>query len=153
MWKSALADATGICRSWIQNFESKTGAKSPIGHRTTGEAARALRLSHWHSGQPNQGYSYKDLLLFDALTESLRIELVEQPVKVSDMQLLGGLPADMRDQIAADESLLQLPSALQLLTPERTCGIFNIKLMKCGGIQAAQDADAAIRWNRPDVGL
>lgn len=88
---------------------------------------------------PNQGYSYKDLLLFDALTESLHIELVEQPVKVSDMHLLSGLPADMRDQIAADESLLQLPSALQLLTPDRTCGIFNIKLMKCGGIQAAQE--------------
>lgn len=88
---------------------------------------------------PNQGYSYKDLLLFDALTESLHIELVEQPVKVSDMPLLSGLPTDMRDQIAADESLLQLPSALQLLTPDRTCGIFNIKLMKCGGIQAAQE--------------
>ncbi|HPH20557.1 MAG TPA: dipeptide epimerase [Haliscomenobacter sp.] len=88
---------------------------------------------------PNQGYSYKDLLLFDALTERLRIELVEQPVKVGDMPLLIGLPADMRDQIAADESLLQLSSAHQLLTPDRSCGIFNIKLMKCGGIQAAQE--------------
>jgi len=88
---------------------------------------------------PNQGYSYRDLLLFDALTESLQIELVEQPIKVADMSITSGLPADMRDQIAADESLLDARSAHKLLVPERSCGIFNIKLMKCGGIQGAQE--------------
>jgi L-alanine-DL-glutamate epimerase-like enolase superfamily enzyme len=119
--------------------------KVKLGHNLQQDIERLVKLRERFGYEigirvdPNQGYSYKDLLLFDALSESLRIELVEQPVKVSDMPLLSGLPAEMRDQIAADESLLDLHSAHQLLNPYRTCGIFNIKLMKCGGIQAAQE--------------
>src|SRR5206468_7134662 len=37
-----------------------------------------------------------------------------------------------------DESLHDEQDALELVRPTRACGIFNIKLMKCGGIQPAR---------------
>lgn len=47
------------------------------------------------------------------------------------------LPEEVRARIAADESLLSESDALRLVTPPRACGIFNIKLMKCGGVYPA----------------
>jgi L-alanine-DL-glutamate epimerase-like enolase superfamily enzyme len=44
------------------------------------------------------------------------------------------LPASLRRVSAADESLLRPGSTLDLLSLPRPFGIFNIKLMKCGGI-------------------
>lgn len=44
------------------------------------------------------------------------------------------LPKNIRRISAADESLLCPSSALDLFHPPRPFGIFNIKLMKCGGI-------------------
>ena len=40
--------------------------------------------------------------------------------------------------MAVDESLLDEADALELVRPSPACGIFNIKLMKCGGIQPAR---------------
>jgi L-alanine-DL-glutamate epimerase-like enolase superfamily enzyme len=52
------------------------------------------------------------------------------------------LPDEIRQVIAADESLLTPKSALDLVKPPRASGIFNIKLMKCGGVsQALKIAD------------
>src|SRR5260370_11637588 len=47
------------------------------------------------------------------------------------------LPEAWKERIAADESLLDDRDALALAAPPRACGIFNIKLMKCGGIRPA----------------
>lgn len=44
------------------------------------------------------------------------------------------LPAEIRKILAADESLLTPKSALEIVKPPVATGIFNIKLMKCGGI-------------------
>ena len=47
-------------------------------------------------------------------------------------------PVDLSaERIAADESLLNEEDARWLAAPPRACGIFNIKLMKCGGIRPA----------------
>jgi L-alanine-DL-glutamate epimerase-like enolase superfamily enzyme len=48
------------------------------------------------------------------------------------------LPERIRERIAADESLLSEKDARALAEPPRACGIFNIKLMKCGGITPAR---------------
>src|SRR5260370_32246155 len=47
------------------------------------------------------------------------------------------LPEAWKERIAADESLLDDRDALALAALPRACGIFNIKLMKCGGIRPA----------------
>ncbi len=85
----------------------------------------------------NQGYSVEETQRFFAETGALNIEFIEQPVKAGAIDDLRQLPSDLRDRIAADESLLGPADALRLATPPRPAGIFNIKLMKCGGIWPA----------------
>jgi L-alanine-DL-glutamate epimerase-like enolase superfamily enzyme len=87
----------------------------------------------------NQGYDLQQLQQFIHKTQDLSIELIEQPMKVGKENELAGLDAKDRKKIAADESLLDAASALQLAHPPTPFGIFNIKLMKCGGIRGARE--------------
>lgn len=95
----------------------------------------------------NQGYSPEEVARFFRETASLDLELLEQPVKAAEFVAVRKLPEQIRNRIAADESLLDEKDALALAAPPRACGIFNIKLMKCGGIRPALSiaaiADAA----------
>ena len=84
----------------------------------------------------NQGYATDQVVDFFTQIESLNIELVEQPTAVGQEKKLLTLPYYIREQIAADESLKDLETALFLGGTKRV-GIFNIKLMKCGGIREA----------------
>ncbi len=86
---------------------------------------------------PNQGYSAAEVERFVDAAGKLAIEFLEQPMAADRIDELRALPEPVRRRIAADESLLDEHDALRLLTPEPACGIFNIKLMKCGGIWAA----------------
>ncbi len=86
---------------------------------------------------PNQGYSVADVSRFVQQTHRLNIEFLEQPLPVAQTDGLRALPEDVRAHIAVDESLLDESDALRLVVPPRACGIFNIKLMKCGGVHAA----------------
>jgi L-alanine-DL-glutamate epimerase-like enolase superfamily enzyme len=83
----------------------------------------------------NQGYSDEETILWFEKTEKLDIELVEQPVSQSRLLHTNFSPTHKK-LIAADETLLTPVSAFELAQRE-ACGIFNIKLMKCGGIRQA----------------
>lgn len=83
----------------------------------------------------NTGYSLDDLKLFLQLTKH-NVELVEQPLQPCDDRALLQLPAETRALLAADESLKDVNAALQI-AKQNLYGIFNIKLMKCGGIYGA----------------
>jgi len=54
-----------------------------------------------------------------------------------DIDAMRSLPEHVRKRLAADETMLVARDALTLIEPPRACGIFNIKLMKCGGVRAA----------------
>jgi L-Ala-D/L-Glu epimerase len=86
----------------------------------------------------NQGYTLDETARFFAAAEALGIEFLEQPIAARAVDELRALPAAVRDRIAADESLLAPADALRLVVPPRPAGIFNIKLMKCGGIGPAR---------------
>jgi L-alanine-DL-glutamate epimerase-like enolase superfamily enzyme len=87
----------------------------------------------------NQGYDLAQLKHFMEATKQLAIELIEQPLKVGKENELRSLDKSERKKLAADESLLDAASALQLAHPPTPYGIFNIKLMKCGGIRGARE--------------
>ena len=86
----------------------------------------------------NQGYAVADTLRFFRETESLDLEFLEQPLPAAEAGEMRALPESVRERIAADESLLNESDARALAAPPRACGIFNIKLMKCGGIAPAR---------------
>jgi L-alanine-DL-glutamate epimerase-like enolase superfamily enzyme len=86
----------------------------------------------------NQGYSIKDLMKFFQATRTLDIELIEQPVLVGKEAGLDDLGEGIRKRIVGDESLKNTKYAIQFAT-KKTFGIYNIKLMKCGGIVGAKE--------------
>ena len=87
---------------------------------------------------PNQGYSADEVSRFIEETGELGIEFLEQPMKAEDVDAMRALPDAVKNRLAADETLLDDSDALALVQPPRACGIFNIKLMKCGGVHAAK---------------
>lgn len=92
----------------------------------------------------NTGYQLDDLLLFLNKTKNAKVELVEQPLLPAIDNDLLKLPFDVRRKIAADESLKNPQSALKI-SQQSLYGIFNIKLMKCGGISGAFEIAAIAR--------
>jgi len=106
----------------------------------------------------NQGYSTEETLRYFARTEALGIEFVEQPVPRAGLAALSAaLSPEQRGRVAADESLHDEADALALASPSPACGIFNIKLMKCGGIvpamriaAVAETAGIALMWGCMD---
>ena len=94
----------------------------------------------------NQGYTAQQTIEFFQRTQNLKIELIEQPLPARAVQEIKNLPEEVREVIAADESLISPKDALELIKPPRACGIFNIKLMKCGGVtQGLKIADIAFQ--------
>jgi L-alanine-DL-glutamate epimerase-like enolase superfamily enzyme len=85
----------------------------------------------------NIGYTIEETARFFEHRQPLAIEFVEQPVPREAFADIRTLPPRARARIAADESLHDERDALALAAPEPLCGIYNIKLMKCGGVRPA----------------
>lgn len=93
----------------------------------------------------NQGYSVEQTMTFYSKTKDLDIELIEQPLPAKAIAEMKSLPEEIKRKIAADESLITPRHALELIKPPSAAGIFNIKLMKCGGVsQGLKIADIAL---------
>lgn len=86
----------------------------------------------------NQGYEVDTLMSFYQKTYSLDLELIEQPLPADFISEMKILPVEIKNYIAADESLISPNDAFCLASGNKACGIFNIKLMKCGGIMPAK---------------
>ena len=87
----------------------------------------------------NQGYTLEDLKKFIAKTDPHSLELIEQPVKTKQESVLSVLGLDDRKKLVADESLIDAQSAWALSLIPQTFGVYNIKLMKSGGIKGARE--------------
>jgi L-alanine-DL-glutamate epimerase-like enolase superfamily enzyme len=93
----------------------------------------------------NQGYTVQQTIDFFDRTKALDIELIEQPLPAKAVNEMKSLPEEIKVRIAADESLISPKDAVELVKAPRAAGIFNIKLMKCGGIsQGLKIADIAL---------
>lgn len=105
----------------------------------------------------NQGYSRAELGRFLSATRSADVELIEQPLAVGRESDLLTLSEKTRQGLAADESLTGPEAALTLAHQPQPFGIYNVKLMKCGGIRAAsamatiaQTAGISLFWGCND---
>ncbi len=97
----------------------------------------------------NQGYSPADLEAFVKMSQGVQLDLIEQPFPVDRFTSdSANLPEDVAQFLVADESLRNPVDALHLVKTTPKCGIFNIKLMKSGGLSnAAEIATIAHRGN------
>ena len=106
------------------------------------ERLRALRsqcpMSTHIRVDANQGYTIEQTKQLVRTSRELNLELIEQPLPRGNESEMLQLSKKDRSLMAADESLHGPADALQLAT-DRSFGIWNIKLMKCGGITGALD--------------
>ena len=86
----------------------------------------------------NQGYTAEQTAEMIDWFDAYDIEFIEQPMPAASVDEMRGLPQALREKLAADESLLDERAAVHLAAPPMPCGIYNIKLMKCGGITSAR---------------
>lgn len=109
----------------------------------------------------NQGYSVEQLKYFVDQTQHDDVEFIEQPLKatwIKEMKL--DVPDEIKKVIAADESLISPKDAMLLASEPKASDIFNIKLMKSGGIQPArriasiaQDTGIDLMWGCNDESI
>ena len=83
----------------------------------------------------NQGWSIDDTIKF--CNETTGVELIEQPISVDNTEQLLKLPDSLKEIIALDESLVSYEDAIKY-SQNNYGKIFNIKLMKCGGITSGR---------------
>ena len=107
----------------------------------------------------NTGYDLKGLQQFMQLTEACPVELIEQPLLPEEDKALDFLTSTARAKLAADESLKDAEAAFDLCKMDRY-GIYNVKLMKCGGIRSAlkiaavtEPARAELFWGCNDESI
>lgn len=81
----------------------------------------------------NQGWHSDQAVRNIRALEPLGLELVEQPVPAWDLDGLAKVTAAVDVPIMADESLFSPSDAVRLVRMQ-ACDIFNIKLMKSGGL-------------------
>ncbi len=114
--------------------------KVKTGHSVEVDIERMVKLKEVFGDEmtirvdANQGYTRDDLEKFYQATKNMPIELIEQPVPADAIDVLKALPEDIKKLIAADESLKSPYDAFILANAPSACGIFNIKLMKSGGV-------------------
>jgi len=117
--------------------------KVKLGASVEEDIERLVKLREVHGNNVriiidvNQGYSFDELTWFYNKTKHLGIELIEQPLMKGQEDAMRQLPYEIKQLVAADESLINAADAASLVTPPAACGFFNIKLMKCGGINEA----------------
>jgi len=108
----------------------------------------------------NQGYNVQEVKQFYDQTVGCNLELIEQPLPAEQIEEMRSLPAEIRQVLAADESLIGPEDAANIIGKTNACGIFNIKLMKCGGItqaleisRLAESAGIDLMWGCNDESI
>ncbi|OUT97377.1 MAG: hypothetical protein CBB92_08515 [Flammeovirgaceae bacterium TMED32] len=87
----------------------------------------------------NQGYSTVDLNEFVKRMAKIKLELIEQPFSTGNfIKYVNELHPSIAQLVVADESLKNPKDGLKLLKEAPGCNIFNIKLMKTGGLLVAK---------------
>lgn len=126
--------------------------------KTIGEDIERTRALRKHIGKKaliridaNQGWTFDETIQYVAATAELNIELIEQPLKQAAIEEYRKFPDHVKDIVAADESLVSPSDAFQLANSPRAAGIYNIKLMKCGGIQPAREIATIARQAGVDL--
>ena len=124
--------------------------KVKLGKDLAEDIERLVKIRERHGNEvviridANQGYTVDQTLDFYKRTSHLNIELIEQPLPAKSVKEMKSLPDEIKNRIAADESLISPKDAIELIKPPRASSIFNIKLMKCGGVsQGLKIADIA----------
>lgn len=134
-----MEEATEYWEAGFRYLKVKTGLSPEE------DAERILKINEKYPAatlrvDANQGYSAADLALFVKKVEGVDLDLIEQPFPIDRMvEDASGLSPEVSKYLVADESLKNPTDALKLIKEVPNCQIFNIKLMKTGGLSNANE--------------
>ena len=134
-----LQDAAEFAQMGFRVLKVKTGLNVPEDIERIAKLHERYQNKFTIRVDANQGYTIEALQQFIAGTSAYSIELIEQPLPVGNESALLALHADERKILAGDESIKDPAAALEFSAAPQPFGIFNIKLMKCGGLLGAQE--------------
>ena len=137
--KEMLVDAADYYKQGFRILKIKTGINVEEDIERVKKLSEQFGASMRIRVDANQGYNLNSLTKFIQQTKQLGLELIEQPVKVGQDKLLTDLDEASKKMLVADESLLNAYSAWQLSILPQPYGVYNIKLMKSGGIKGAKE--------------
>ncbi len=136
--EETLKDAAGFLSLGFKILKVKLGLNLEEDIEKINKLYEKFSTSFIIRVDPNQGYSLSDLNKFLEATKKAKIELIEQPLPVGqELELLKVDPI-YRNLIMGDESLKDPQAALEYAI-SKPFGVYNIKLMKCGGITGAME--------------
>lgn len=121
-----------------------TVIKLKIGDNVERDIALVRKIREWAGYlfrlrvDVNQGYGPEEMSRFLDGTKGLEIELIEQPFPRPGMQTMRMLPENQRRICMADEDIISVDDAVTL-AGDPAYEIWNVKLMKSGGISSAKD--------------
>jgi len=98
----------------------------------------------------NQGYDLDTARYFISKIKNGEIEILEQPTSINDENFMGLLSEDTPIPVMADESLKSLKDAFRL-TSKGYSDMINIKIMKVGGILAANHINSVAKAANNEV--
>lgn len=137
--KDTLEEARAFVKNGFKVLKIKTGLHAQEDAERTIKVYEEFGNNIAIRVDANQGYDAHELHAFLTATGHIPLELIEQPLPVGQEKELLHFPEAVRKKIAADESLKDIQSAVELAAAPKPYGIYNIKLMKCGGISNALD--------------
>lgn len=142
--EESLADAREFVANGFKVIKLKTGLDVEKDIEIFSKMREAVGKGIKIRVDGNQGYQVEDLKRFIDGTKELDVEFIEQPFPAEKLEMMQETPKDIRQMCAADEDLLDWSDAALLTAKINYYGIFNIKLMKCGGVYGGlQIADIA----------
>lgn len=105
------------------------------------ELSRCLPPSVQTSIDLNEGYDLPTAMSTLRRMQDAGLAMVEQPVPAWDVEGLRRLTRTLDLRVVADESLQSVHDALHLAS-RRACDIFNVKVLKVGGLYRARQVAA-----------
>jgi len=134
--EETLEEIGGYCASGFNHIKIKLGQQIDQDIERIVKTQERFKNSIKIRIDANQGWSFDDTVKFFNAVGN--IELIEQPLKVSETEKCLGFSKKLKKIIALDESIVTPENAVTFSSKDYA-GIFNVKLMKCGGISAARE--------------
>lgn len=134
--EQTVKEAYKLVEQKVKNIKLKIGTK------TEEDIAKVKALREAVGYEPrlrldaNEGYNVKQAVEILRKLERYEIEFIEQPIQRGDINGLREIRNSTSVPIMADESMSSAKDALEIIRND-AADMFNIKLMKCGGIRNA----------------
>ncbi|HEX4214546.1 MAG TPA: enolase C-terminal domain-like protein [Candidatus Dormibacteraeota bacterium] len=138
---ATVREAAAMAERGFRHIKVKGGIDPRRDLELVTELVRALPAGVEVGLDANEGYDRAAALPALRRMEAAGLALVEQPLPAWDVRGMAELTAALDLLVAADEGLYTLQDAATLAR-ERACDVFNIKVLKVGGLHRARQIAA-----------